>query len=299
MLNKIEVFTKPVAAVKAANVLRKLLFGYVIFNFLQLIPVLQNLYGNSSLIVTQHLTGFTLTTLVNLLSVDVIKNYYLVFFIIQLLFALVGLFGFFPRVCTIIVFFTTINLQNRIYSTNSGGDNLLALMLFYLIFISGGKVKNNLTVWQFGNLKMNENVKKQITGLRNMFDNIFIGLCKLQLIIIYLVSAIYKLQSPEWVSGSALQQVLLIDEFSLPALQQIVCSFPFVFKLLTWFTLLYQILFPFLIFVKRLKNYLLFTGIVFHLSIAFAMGLFNFSLVMIFCYVIFYDFDRNTVVGAL
>ena len=229
--------------------------------------------GQSSLITTQALSGFTLTTLINLLSVPAIANYYVGFFIVQVLFAFIGLLGFFPRISSFLVFFTTMNLQNRIYSTNSGGDILLCLMLFYLSFISGDKKSKN------------ENLD-QIT---NVFNRTFIILCKAQLVIIYLVSAVFKLQSSEWIDGTALSQILLLDEYSIPALQSIVCSPPFAFKILTWLTLLYQLLFPVLIFVKRFKNYLLLSGLLFHLFIAFAMGLFNFSLVMICSYAVFYD----------
>jgi len=282
LVNKIETLTRPVANIKSANVLRKLLFGYVIFSFLQLLPVLENLYGDQSLIATQNLNGFTLTTLVNLLSVDAIKNYYPLFFIVQLLFAFIGLLGFFPRICTLFVFFATVNLQNRIYSTISGGDVLLCLLLFYLIFISDGKELKN----------------KSLNEIQNAANRIFIALCKIQLIIIYSVSAIYKLQSPEWLNGSAIQQILLIDEYTLPILKHAVCSVPFLFKTITWAVLFYQVLFPFLVFVKRVKNYLLLTGIIFHLSIAFAMGLFNFSLILIFSYVIFYNFKRHNLEEA-
>ncbi len=263
---------------RSATLMRKLLFGYVIFNFLQLIPVIEILYSSqTSLIVTQSLNGFTLTTLVNLLSIDAIKNYYMLFFVVQLFFAFIGLFGFYPRISAFVVFFTTINLQNRIYSTISGGDILLCLMLFYLSFISNGKKLKS----------------ENLNQIQNACDRIFICLCKMQLLIVYSVSAIYKLQSPQWLDGSALQHILLIDEYSFPTLQHLVCNMPLVFKLLTWLTLLYQIVFPFLIFVKRVKNYLLLSGILFHLFIAFAMGLFNFSMVMICCYAVFYDFKKN------
>src|ERR1700757_4105827 len=92
--NKIEKLILPVANLRAVNIMRRLLFAYVILNFLQMLPYLNTLYGSTGMIATQHLSGFTLTTLVNLLSVDAIKNYYILFFMLQLLFALTGLFGF-------------------------------------------------------------------------------------------------------------------------------------------------------------------------------------------------------------
>ncbi len=273
--NYIQSFTQSSLKIRQANLLRKLLFGYLILNFFQTIPLFDTLYdAQHSLIATQSLHQFTLTTCVNLLSVDGLKNYYLFFMAIQIIAVFAGLMGFLPRLMTFIVFFTTINLQNRIYSTLTGGDYLLCLMLFYLSFISDGRRQKN----------------KYVEEITNVSDRTFILLCQLQVLIVYAVSAIYKWQSLEWVQGVALQKILLIDEYSIPALQSIVCVYPLTFKFLTWSALLYQTLFPLVIFSKKLKKYLIITGIIFHLFIAIAMGLFNFSLVMICCYVLFYDF---------
>ena len=198
---------RPVANLRSVNIMRKLLFCYVLFNFLQMFPLLDVLYGTqTSLIATQPLKGLTLTTLVNLLSVDAFKNYYMLFFMAQLFFAFIGLLGFYPRISAFLVFFTTINLQNRIYSTITGGDMLLCLMLFYLSFISDGKKLKN----------------ENLNQIQNAFDRIFTWLCKFQLITVYAFSAIFKLQSTDWINGSALQHILLIDEYSFPALQGLV-----------------------------------------------------------------------------
>ena len=270
----IQSLTEPALKIKRANLLRKLLFGYVIFTCFQMLPLEDTLYNTRhSIIATQNLHGFTLSTLVNLLSVESIKSHYLLFMGIQVLAAMIGLLGFFPRLTTFLVFFTTINLQNRIYSTITGGDILLCLLLFYLSFISDGKRVKNLYIEQ----------------IRNVSDHTFILLCQLQVLIVYGVSALYKWQSPDWLQGLALQKILAIDEYSLPFLQSAVCTFPLVFKIFSWLALLYQTLFPVLIFSNKVKKYVIITGIIFHLFIAIAMGLFNFSLIMICCYALFYD----------
>ncbi|MGZ3865035.1 MAG: hypothetical protein ACXVC6_13450 [Bacteroidia bacterium] len=268
----------PVADMRPVNMMRKLLFGYIIFHFIQVLPLIGELYDpDKTFIATHSLHGFTRGTLVNLLSVDWIGEHYRWFIIVQILFAGIGLLGFIPRISSFLVFFTTVNLQNRIYPTITGGDVLLFLMLFYLSFVSSGKKIKN----------------ENLNHLQNAFDRIFIFLIKVQLIIVYAVSAIYKLKSPQWLDGTAVQQILLINEYSFPALQKVVCAVPLIFKLLTWLTLLYQIAFPVLIFVKPVKNYLLVSGLIFHLFIAFGMGLLNFSLVMACCYAVFYDFRRE------
>lgn len=268
----------PVADLRPVNLMRRLLFGYIIFHFIQVFPLIGQLYDpGKTFIATHSLHEFTRGTIVNLLSMDAVGKQYMWFFIVQVLFAFIGLIGLLPRISSFMVFFTTVNLQNRIYLTVTGGDVLLFLVLFYLSFVSSGKKPKNADMYH----------------LQNAFDRIFIFLIKMQLIIVYGISAIYKLQSPQWLDGTAVQQILLIDEYSLPVLQKAVCAAPFIFKMLTWLTLLYQIVFPVLVFVKPVKNYLLFLGLIFHLFIALGMGLLNFSLVMVCCYAIFYDFSRQ------
>lgn len=235
LIDKIQSLAEPSLKIKRANFLRKLLFGYIILSFFQTLPLIETLYNpKQSLIATQSLHQFTLTTCVNLLSVDLFKNYYLLFIALQLIAAFVGLFNLLPRIMTFLVFFTTINLQNRIYSTLTGGDYLLCLLLFYLSFISDGRKLKN----------------KYFQEITNVSDHTFILLSHLQVLIVYAVSAIYKWQSTQWVQGIALQKILLINEYSIPSLQNIVCAFPFIFKLFTWMALLYQTLFPVLIFSK-------------------------------------------------
>lgn|GEM_PF-6505506 len=276
--NYIQTLIEPSLKIRRANFLRKLLFGYIILSFFQILPVIEILYNpQQSLIATQSLCQLTLTTCVNLLSADMFKNCYLFFIAFQLAAAFAGLFNFFPRIMTFVVFFTTINLQNRIYSTLTGGDYLLCLLLFYLSFVSDGKGSKN----------------KYINEITNVSDRTFILLCQLQVLIVYVISAIYKWQSIEWMQGTALQNILLIDEYSMPYLQNMVCEFSWLFKLLTWAALLYQTLFPVLIFAKKWNKYVVLIGVIFHLFIAIAMGLFNFSLVMMCCYVLFYDVETK------
>jgi hypothetical protein len=243
-----------------------------------MLPLLDVLYNPiHSMIVTQNLKGFTLSTLVNLLSVEGIKSYYSLFIAVQLIAACAGLWGFMPGLCTWLVFFTTINLQNRIYSTITGGDVLLCLLLFYLQFISDGKKTKNTYLQQ----------------IKNASDHTFILLCQVQVLIVYAVSALYKWQSQEWLQGTALQKILLLDEYSFPLLQHAVCGFPSECKLLTWAILSFQTLFPVLIFSNKVKKFVLIIGLILHLCIALAMGLFNFSLVMVCSYALFYDFKTK------
>ena len=276
--NKMDSFWAPAPKLEEANMLRRALFAYFLFYTAQLILAKDIFFnGQTSFIESGNVSEFSVTMLVNLLSTGFFKNYYGVFLFMQVFFAFIGLFGFFPRICSFVVFFTAVNLQNRIYSTTTGGDILAYLLLFYLSFVSGRKELQN----------------SNLNQIQNAFNRIFIFLIYFQVILVYAVSGIYKLMSPEWINGNALYYIFSVNEYSLPLIQNNINSLVVILKICTWLALLYQLLFPFLVFSSRFKNKFLVVGVLFHIAIGLVMGLFNFGLVMICCYVLFYDFKRE------
>jgi len=61
---------------------------------------------------------------------------------------------------------------------------------------------------------------------------------------------------------------------------------------LTYATIIYQLLFPMLIWFRRFKIYFFSFGIIQHLLIAFGMGLFSFGVIMAICYILFLKYDN-------
>jgi hypothetical protein len=54
----------------------------------------------------------------------------------------------------------------------------------------------------------------------------------------------------------------------------------------------YQLLFPVLVWIKKIKKMFLLLGILMHLYIAFVMGLVEFGSVMIISYIIFWPIKK-------
>ncbi len=258
--------------------LRKILFAYMLFYSAQLFSVRDVLFNQqTSIIKPGRVVDFSITMLTNLLSTELYKDFSMIFLLLLSLFALTGLFGMMPRISSLVVFFMAVNLQNRIYATTTGGDILAYLLLFYLSFVSNGKKLKN----------------PNFNQIQNASNKVFIFLCYFQVIVVYAVSGIYKLMSPEWLNGEALYYILSVNEYSLPFIQQNINSLTGVLKVCTWLALLYQVLFPILVFNKRIKNYFLLGGIIFHVGIGLVMGLLNFSLVMLCCYALFAEFKTK------
>ncbi len=115
----------------------------------------------------------------------------------------------------------------------------------------------------------------------------------LQVCILYGFSALAKWYDADWLNGEVVYVTSQAQYYSRSFVINTVDSFHFLTVIITYVVLLYQSLFPFLIWVKGIKRYFLHFGVVMHLYIAFVMGLFFFGWIMVITYVLFYDFKED------
>jgi hypothetical protein len=109
-----------------------------------------------------------------------------------------------------------------------------------------------------------------------------------QIVLLYLVAALYKLNGDMWPSGEALYYTLEIERFSTDWIKNSGITHQwFLMKALTFGVMAYQFAFPVLIWFKKIKTPLLLVGVLFHLTTGVVMHLWDFALAMIFSYAIF------------
>ncbi|MFM9984629.1 MAG: hypothetical protein ACKVOK_05310 [Flavobacteriales bacterium] len=113
--------------------------------------------------------------------------------------------------------------------------------------------------------------------------------CLIQLAIVYFTAGVYKASGTQWLDGSALYYTAHIEHFSSPWMREFFTYHFFLSKLLTWFSLAYQLLFPLFLFIKKGRWIFLTLGIAFHLFIGIFMHLWDFATAMIVCYVLLID----------
>ncbi len=123
--------------------------------------------------------------------------------------------------------------------------------------------------------------------------------CIVQVMIVYLTASLYKLGGTHWRTGEALFYTLNIDHYSHPIWIYIQEDWSRFTYPLTWLGLVYQVLFPILIWIKKIRRPLLFIGIAFHFFIAAVIGLWGFSVAMIICYALFWDSEKKVRIGAV
>jgi len=172
----------------------------------------------------------------------------------------------------LLLWFIVVNLNNRVYPALTGGDNLLNQFLFFNCFLS---VNFQITPNWRGQLKI-------------CLHNLAVIAIIVQICLLYLLSALAKLNDQEWLSGKALITVTQIKHFSMFSFHSYNRSLDPLLIFLNYAVLFYQLLFPALIWIRKIKRPLLIFGILMHLYIAFVMGLLGFGFIMILGYVFFW-----------
>jgi hypothetical protein len=117
---------------------------------------------------------------------------------------------------------------------------------------------------------------------------------RMQVVILYMVASYYKLQGESWMDGTAFYYVLYNDLYSHPMFAATLINQTIFIKLVTWFTLLFQLLFPILIWIRKTKKMMLVLGIILHFMIAWVMGIVDFGIIMILMYILFNSESFNT-----
>ncbi|MEO6304136.1 MAG: hypothetical protein ABIP51_13300 [Bacteroidia bacterium] len=182
-----------------------------------------------------------------------------------------------PFIFEAIIWLLVINIHNKIYPTLTGGDLLLNQFLFFNCFLA--KTYTNNEDWQI--------------SLTKCFHNFGVIAIIIQIQLVYLIAGLAKLNSNDWLNGLAIANLGYVEHFNLfsgPVFKNAVinCGIDFI-------VLFYQLLFPVLIWIQKIKKPLIILGIFMHLYISFVTGLVGFGLIMIIGYVYFWPIKKQIV----
>ncbi len=235
----------------------------------------QLLFSDKKMIFTRPVVTHTIQDLV-----FVLNNHYSVSLGIGCILALglLSLAGLLRRsnyFTNLLLWLLVLNMNGYLYATLTAGDYLLNQLLFFNIFFSAKQGASPF----FNDLK---------TALHNMA----LAGIKIQICLAYFLAAWFKLTDAAWLHGSAVHQIFQIPEYTNSLLMSLPLGLCMV---LNYATMAYQLLFPFTIWFRSCKIYLLAFGLVQHLMIAFCMGLFSFGIIMISCYLLFLKYDESSV----
>jgi len=191
-------------------------------------------------------------------------------------FAFLFIVGYKGRIVSIINYILTLSFIRQGFLMTDGGDNLMYLLLFYLLFADTTAYYS----WDAAKKKQ-KNRSSFSYQLRNIFHNFAIVACIIQVCILYFISGLYQVKGDMWSNGTALYYIMQTDIFANPYLTSIALSNDTIMVLVTYASILIKLAFPFLIINKRTKYFAVISIVFFHLGIGIFMGLVTFSLTMI------------------
>jgi hypothetical protein len=112
-------------------------------------------------------------------------------------------------------------------------------------------------------------------------------LVQIQLVLMYIVTVVAKLQGASWRSGEAVSYILRVPEDARFALPTAITAAPLGAGVLTYGTLAVEAAIPLLIWNRRLRPFVLGVGAFFHLAIAVTLRVGLFSWIVLVTYLAF------------
>ncbi len=183
----------------------------------------------------------------------------------------------------------------RNYSILFGADLIGNLILFYLSFTL---CNEHLSVWSWlqkkasGHMSSRLQQRTSLSQFSRDLSSIAVRLMQVQMCVIYAYTGFEKLKGMSWWDGTALWTVLANPQFTNYDLLWL-SHFPIVFAIGTFITIIFEVYFPVMVYLKQTRFLWLGLGVFFHLMIGVLLGLMPFSLVMLSTYVLFFDFNKT------
>ncbi len=205
---------------------------------------------------------------------------YLVFLLALLLLAL-GIGG---RVLALVAFILHLVFLQRNPSIVYITDTVATFWLFYLVLASG---KQEMRWVDFFISSRKRGLVSDRRPAGSWWNTVSMRLIQVQLCVFYFFSGLRKLEgSRSWQDGTALVDVSFFYDMAIvdPTFW---LHIPIISGLLTCFIIAFEWYFPVLIWHGKLRGVVMVLGVLFHLLLAFGLGLYFLSLLMLCAYVVF------------
>ena len=218
---------------------------------------------------------------------------------------IIGLFtiGFCTRITAVLTWLLAMCYMHRSPITVFGCDVMMNILLFYLMIgPSGAALSVDRLIrrwWQKRQARLQGQPEPEWSDPQPMASaNLALRLLQIHLCIIYLSSGTSKLTGGTWWNGTAIYYTVANYEFSLlrfaffDSALRFICQQRWLWETMmaagSYFTLVLEIGFPFLIWNRRLRPFLVVGALMLHAGIAIFMGLFAFQMfmgTMVLCFI--------------
>ena len=209
-----------------------------------------------------------------------------IYLLLIILFSSMFLLGIGRRFIGVLLYALVFCLNQRNGYILDGSDNVIAVTFPFLLLTNCFEY---FTYTQKTLTRLNERVSKNkyLIEIGNTITQIgLIGLF-VQICFVYFFTALHKLQGDLWLNGTATYYTMRVEEFRATSLNITLTKNHYFVVLSTYFTVLWELGFAFLVWFRNTKLAVLLLGILLHLSIWVFMRIDNFSWIMIGSYSFF------------
>lgn len=188
--------------------------------------------------------------------------------------------GFRTRLATVLTFLLFWSLYYRNPFITNGGDNLVRIQLFYMMFTQAGAAFS-LDRW----LKKRKQgkIRGWLAPYGAVLHNVAAAAIIIQLVFLYFTSGIYKVMGSMWQEGTAVYYAMRVQDYVWPKVSPWFWQSETIIVFLSYASVLFQVSFPFLLLNRFTKYLALLGAFTFHTGVGLMMNLALFSWYMIAC----------------
>jgi predicted DCC family thiol-disulfide oxidoreductase YuxK len=170
------------------------------------------------------------------------------------------------------------SLQERNQFITDGGDNIMRIILLFLVLVNTG------AHFSASSHRRPRPLPEGLRQVRAIAHNVGILLILGQLSMLYMSTGLYKAMGELWQNGTALYYILRVDEFSWPGAAEMIYRNPYLVVAGTYGTVLFEVMFFPALFSRWTRYAAIAAGVAFHVAIGLVMGLVTFAWSMLSLY---------------
>ncbi len=201
------------------------------------------------------------------------------FFVVFILATIFLMLGLWTRSAAFIVWVCLNSLHNRDGSILNSGDTMMIVMALYLIVAPAGAACSLDRLWRIAKGREGDEPPRLMPWVQRIMQ--------IQVNIVYLCSALFKFAGVDWINGTAAYYPLHMPEMARFPVPFMDGRWGLPINLLTYGTLLIELSLATLVWVPRLRLYVLAAGVLLHLGIEYSLNIPLFSFLMITSYIVF------------
>ncbi len=228
-------------------------------------------------------------TFLNLFQLSSSPVYFDVVYHLAIAVAIAYALGLWSRLMGVLQWAMIWSLQDRNPFLGDGGDNIMRIVLLFLILVNTGayfsldatsRVQSANSPFQ----RFRASVSNLLRPSLAVAHNLGVFLIIAQLCLLYSSTGLYKVMGELWQNGTALYYILRVDEYSWPGVAEVLYRNPYLVVGGTYATVFFELLFTPSLLYKWTRYLAMLAGFVFHMCIAVFMGLITFGWSMVSYY---------------